>query len=151
MICKRGHDRTIIGITKSHNCKACSRVYMQSYKKTPEYKAYMRHYNAEFRKTKWYKQYQRSETVKNTRKAYRIAHPELYRMLHSVCQASRKLRIPKFGQDGIVTFYKNCPDGMVVDHIIPLQSKLVSGLHVLWNLQYLTPLQNLCKGNKYGI
>ena len=49
----------------------------------------------------------------------------------------------------IKEIYANCPKGYEVDHILPLQGELVSGLHVPENLQYLTKADNVRKKNKY--
>ena len=57
-------------------------------------------------------------------------------------RAKRQLRVPKFGQEGIFEFCKNVPSGMTIDHVIPLCGKKVSGLHVNWNLQYLSRRDN---------
>ena len=62
----------------------------------------------------------------------------------------RSLRIvPWTESEEINKFYENCPEGYHVDHILPLKGKMVSGLHVLSNLQYLTVEENLRKGNKF--
>jgi 5-methylcytosine-specific restriction endonuclease McrA len=46
-------------------------------------------------------------------------------------------------------FYQACPPDMSVDHIIPIVHHLLAGLHVIGNLQYLTPAGNISKGNKF--
>ena len=50
----------------------------------------------------------------------------------------------------IKEIYYKCPTGYHVDHVIPLQSKIVCGLHVPENLQYLTAYANRAKGNKFN-
>lgn len=64
-------------------------------------------------------------------------------------RASKLNATPKWADlEAIKLFYKNCPKGYEVDHIIPLQGKEVCGLHVLNNLQYLSKHENRQKYNK---
>lgn len=63
---------------------------------------------------------------------------------------SKTQRTPAWADNKtILEFYKRKPPGMHVDHIIPLHHRLVSGLHVENNLQYLTDVENLRKSNKF--
>lgn len=65
----------------------------------------------------------------------------------------RRKRVPVWVRNTeksrILEFYKNCPDGFEVDHIIPLNGRNVSGLHILSNLQYLPISENRKKGNNW--
>lgn len=73
---------------------------------------------------------------------------------NSALYQRRKLRIPSWHDSEkikIAEFYDNCPEGYHVDHIIPLQGELVSGLHTLTNLQYLPASDNILKGNTFDI
>jgi 5-methylcytosine-specific restriction endonuclease McrA len=64
-----------------------------------------------------------------------------------------KNRTPSWVNKGeLLEIYANCPKGSEVDHIIPLKGLIdgrpVTGLHVPWNLQYLTTSANRKKHNR---
>jgi 5-methylcytosine-specific restriction endonuclease McrA len=68
----------------------------------------------------------------------------------SARNAAQLQRTPKWvDMAAILAIYKACPKDMAVDHIVPLQGKRVSGLHVPWNLQYLTQAENSRKNNRF--
>lgn len=116
-------------------------------------------YNKEYRTSN-------KEKVKDCRDRWLRANPEkrknhkkkwnsLNKNKTRFYSANRRARVLESNLGGkfkkeVRDFYLNCPEGMEVDHIIPLDAKDVKGLHVPWNLQYLPPLLNKKKGNKYG-
>lgn len=59
------------------------------------------------------------------------------------------LRLAKIYKDDIDAIYKNRPENTVVDHIIPLQGKNVSGLNVPWNMQYISRSENSFKKHSF--
>ncbi len=66
-------------------------------------------------------------------------------------RAAKLQRTPSWSEtEAIEQFYINRPEDHHGDHIIPLQGELVSGLHVIANLQYLTPEENIRKGNSFN-
>lgn len=74
-----------------------------------------------------------------------------YNSYHSIRSRKVKQAVPKWAdKEAIKEFYKNCPKGLEVDHIVPLLGKSVCGLHVLDNLQYLTKSENCKKSNRWG-
>ena len=82
---------------------------------------------------------------------YGRRYPERIRERCSARRAIARGATPKWiNRKEIAYFYAQCPTGFHVDHIIPLRGEYVCGLHVPWNLQYLTPRKNIQKSNKLG-
>lgn len=46
-------------------------------------------------------------------------------------------------------FHEARPEGHEIDHIFPINGEHVSGLNVIWNMQYLTCADNGKKNNKF--
>lgn len=76
-----------------------------------------------------------------------------YHRYHSRLREIREIRQrPQWADmDAIREIYVNKPEGCHVDHIIPLKGKLVSGLHVENNLQYLSAEENMRKHNTFKV
>ncbi len=69
--------------------------------------------------------------------------------LASCKKRTRTATPPWVDKKSLIEIYKHCPKDHHVDHIIPLNNSIISGLNVPWNLQYLEKTANLIKGAKF--
>lgn len=151
--CPNGHDTFICGRYSSSVCKQCILDYQKEFR--IEHKEEKAATDKKYREThreelalKELEYYRKNRALIDAKKKIYIAeHPEIYKLIHLRQKEKRGKRVVKFGREGMREFYKNMPKGMTEDHIIPLCGDLVSGLHVIWNLQYLSPKDNLDKSN----
>ena len=106
------------------------------------------------RKAEYLKKYRLDNKDKRAEydKQWCLDNPEKKRSLSAKRRAAKLQRTVGWSDKLVIDMiYQDCPEGYHVDHIIPLQGENVSGLHVAWNLQYLTPEEKLRKGNKHDI
>ena len=93
------------------------------------------------------------------REKYKAQNPELYKAFTSVRRRRHKNATPKWITPEQKLAMRNlylkaqeltkiAGERYVVDHIIPLISPEVCGLHVPWNLRVITQEENLKKSNK---
>lgn len=88
------------------------------------------------------------ENIKKNRRRHYERHKAAYFAAASRRRAAKR-NPPWADRKAIQAIYAACPPAHHVDHIVPLKGKFVSGLHVPWNLQYLTGADNLQKGNSF--
>lgn len=125
------------------NCKVCVRAHTKVYKRAKGYTQADR-----LRASRW-----RNKNIIHARqqeKQRRANNPGVYRAAVSKYATTKRKRVLPWSElDKIKMVYiKAAEYGMEVDHIVPLQNPLVSGLHVWNNLQLLKPTLNRSKSNK---
>lgn len=75
-------------------------------------------------------------------------NPEKRRLIDAKRKAAKLRAIPSWADHAaIAAIYAATPEGHQVDHIVPLVSEFVCGLHWEANLQYLTASENQSKRN----
>lgn len=92
------------------------------------------------------------ESCRQKSKLHYESNKSYYFAKNAKARAAKLNATPKWSNDvNILAIYEECPLDHHVDHIIPLQGRLISGLHVEENLQYLTATDNISKSNKVDL
>lgn len=165
--CARGHfaERMV----SSRNCVACKQMDDSAYRsknsdaifstikiwrsKNPQkFASILRRYRDTHR-----------DEIRAREREYIKNNPDKIAAKQAKRRASRLMRTPAWLSDAHSTQIENVyaearalskliGEWYEVDHIIPLRGKLVSGLHVPWNLQILPSKENAIKSNRvmYG-
>lgn len=156
--CKHGHiserkvnNRECLECVKTLRSEWSKNYFKQHYLDTIEKQKEQRRKHYQDNKDK-YKEASLRQKKEGYNKKWLIDNRQYWNHLCALRRAAKKLRTPKWAdKNKIKEIYLNSPEGFEVDHVVPLQGKLVSGLHVEGNLQYLTETENCKKNNSFEV
>ena len=152
--CPRGH--VCERYTGSRNCTMCQAAACKKWsqnnrdKQLTAERKYRKQNPEKVREStaKW--RFNNLEKVKKKAAEWQKANRSTCNFHDAKRRALKLLATPKWcDMEAIKLFYSDCPKDKQVDHIVPLNSEKVCGLHTIANLQYLTPEDNLKKGNRW--
>jgi 5-methylcytosine-specific restriction endonuclease McrA len=165
--CKRSHDNAHVAKPETKKKRS---EYAKKYRSNPENILKQNQYRYFYYRTEEYRS-RGSEKAKNRRLDPEIAkkireydvirakqNPAYFAFKTRSRKAKKLQRTPQWMNAAhhfeIECVYKYCSVlraiglDYEVDHVIPLQGKIVSGLHLPWNLQVLHASENARKGNR---
>lgn len=141
---------------KSARCKPCDREKTAARRRADPEKvraeartSYYAHRDVVIARVGVYKAANPSK-VREWERRYRQATPTKQRAKRAAHEAAKLQATPAWAdRTAIENIYAACPPGYHIDHIVPLRSKAVCGLHCPANLQPLQSAANCSKGNRW--
>jgi hypothetical protein len=159
--CPKGHiaEKTI----SNGNCAECLKEYKRNWaKNNPEEtklrkkKTYQKNIETIKKYSRYYYQKNAEEKREYTRQ-WKKANPEKRNAMEAKRKASKMQRTPIWANQSEITMWYEVAEVLSrsgikfhVDHVVPLQGKTVSGLHVENNMQILPAYINISKHNQWN-
>jgi len=157
--CKNGHiDNRLVS---SGRCMTCARLQtVKNRNAESEQQRTLRLQKGVERAAQWRINNPDHQNTKIVKRRWVSEHPEKKNADTAKRRAAKLQRTPlwltqkhhiqieQFYQEA-VEISKMVGEFYHVDHIVPLQGKTVSGLHVPWNLQIIPAKENISKGNRF--
>lgn len=136
--CRHGHysDRQ----APSGKCLACHSLRETARNKMKPAEVYRNYYE------------QNAEIIRARSRAWARDNPGRRKANEYARRAQKKQALPTWltveQKKEMEQLWQKCPEGHQVDHIVPLSSPVVCGLHVPWNLRIITAEENNSKRSK---
>lgn len=157
--CKNGHIEK--RLVSSGGCMECAKLQTAKHRtKETTQQRDLRLQKGVERAAQWRIENPNHENTKIVKQRWAKAHPERKYQDTANRRAAKLQRTPVWLNKGhqfeidsiydLCSAYRQVGFDYHVDHIVPLQGKSVSGLHVPWNLQIIHAKENLSKGNNHG-